>query len=151
MDDAEKRRLKKIGKQQIEQQSREIQDRLAEANPAPVGSDEWARNYKAQTLRERELRRSPPNRIKAAEASRDFVLYEVEPGPNFLGVSTWYAECPQCHDLLHTEPTAPVACSCKAIRLDCAGGILSISAQSRFRFVRLIGRAEKPRPWWRFW
>jgi len=152
MDEAEKRRLKKLGKQKVEQQSREIQALLAEANPAPVGSDAWARNYKAGTLRERELRRSPPDRMTAAEASRDFVLHEFVPGPDFTGVPTWYVECPQCHDLLHTVPTASVACSCAAIRMDWERGRFFLEAQSQPRFVRLIARGEKPRrPWWRFW
>lgn len=152
MDAAEKRRLKKLGKQLVEQQSRDIHARLAEANPAPVGSDEWVGNYKAQTTRERELRKSPPDRIPAAEASREFVLDEVDPGRNFAGVPTWYVQCPACHDLLHTVPTQSVACSCGAVRLDLAEHALKVAPNTRPRIVRLIARGDAPRrPWWRFW
>jgi hypothetical protein len=152
MDEAEKRRLKKLGKQMVEQQSRELQERLAEANPAPTGSDEWARNYKTQTLRERDLRRSPPDRIAGTEASRDFVLNEVDPGPRFSGVPTWYVECPQCHDLLHTVPTQSVACSCGSIRLDLADRQFLVAPETQPRFVRLIARGEQPRRrWWKLW
>jgi hypothetical protein len=56
MDSAEKKRLKKFGKHLVEQRSRELQDRLHEANPEPVGSDGWVRNYKVSTARERQLR-----------------------------------------------------------------------------------------------
>ena len=89
MDEAEKRRLKKLGKQAVEQQSRERQAHLAEANPAPPGSEEWAQNYKAQNLRERELRRAPPDRIAGADAARDFVLNEIDPGSRFPAAPTF--------------------------------------------------------------
>lgn len=152
MNDAEKRRLKKIGKQVVEQQSRELHERLAEANPAPIGSDAWARNYKAQTLRERELRRSPPDKIAALEVAQEFLLHPADPGPNFLGVPTWYIECPRCHDLLHTVPTQSVACSCGGMRLELATRKIEVDNEIQPRFVRLIARGGKPRrPWWKFW
>ena len=142
MDDAHKRRLKKLGKEMIERRSRDLQTRLTEGNPAPVDSDAWARNYKAQTLRQRELRRSPPDRIAASDASRDFVLNEVDPGPSFSGVSTWYVECPRCHDLLHTVPIESVACSCGAIQLDIATRRFLVAPETQPRFVKLIARSE---------
>ena len=152
MDEAEKRRLKKLGKQRVEEQSRELQARLREANPAPIGSDEWVRNYKAQTIRERALRRTPPDRIAASEAAQCFVLNEVDPGPNFGGVPTWYVECPECHDLLHTAPADSVSCSCGAVRLDLATKQVLVGSGLRPRIVRLIARGETAhRPWWRFW
>ncbi|HZN68204.1 MAG TPA: hypothetical protein VFB66_23160 [Tepidisphaeraceae bacterium] len=152
MDAAEKRRLKKLGKQLVQQQSRDLQARLAEANPAPAGSDEWVRNYRAQTTRERELRQSPPDRIPAAEASRGFVLDEMDAGPNFGGVPTWYVQCPACNDLLHTVPTQSVACTCGAVRLDLVEQALEVASNTRPRIVRLIPRGDAARrPWWRFW
>ena len=144
MDEAEKRRLKKLGKQQVEQQSQALRARLQEANPAPVGSDAWVRNYKAQTGRERALRHAPPDRIVASEATQEFVLNEVDPGPNFGGVPTWYVECPRCHDLLHTVPAESVSCSCGAVRLDLAARQFQVSPRLRPRFVRLIPRGETP-------
>lgn len=152
MDDAEKRKLKRLGKQIVEQRSRELQERLAEANPAPVGSDAWAQNFRAQTLRERKLRRLPPDRISGSEALRDFVLNEVDPGPNFSGVPTWYVECPRCHDLLHTVPTQPVVCSCANISLDLPHRQILVAPETQPRLVRLIARSEQPRrSWWKFW
>jgi len=142
MDDANKRKLKKLGKQMVEQQSRVLQARLAEANPAPIGSDEWASNYKSQVLRERELRQSPPDRISASDAARDFVLNEVDPGPHSLGVPTWFVECPQCLDLLHTTPTESVVCSCGAIRLDPVTRQFSVASETAPRFVKLIARSR---------
>ena len=49
MNKDEKRRLKKLGKQVVAERSRELQERLHEANPAPIGSDEWAKNYREGT------------------------------------------------------------------------------------------------------
>ena len=151
MDEAEKRRLKKLGKQRVEEQSRALQERLAEANPAPVGSKKWARNYKAQTLRERELRQGPPDRIAGAEAAREFVLNEVDPGPNFAGAPTWYVECPRCRDLVHTVPADFVACSCASIKLDPSTKRLTIPPGPPPRFVKLLARGEEARrKWWKF-
>lgn len=142
MDDAEKRRLKKLGKQIVEQEFRERQARLAEANPAPIGSDEWAQNYKAQTLRERELRRSPPDRISAADAARDFVLSEVDPKSDFAAAPTLYAECPRCRDLLHTVAARSVACSCRSIQMNVQDGLFLVAPEMHLRFVLLIARGE---------
>ena len=81
MDESEKRRLKKLGKKLVEQQSRELQERLHEANPVPLDSDEWVRNYRVGTQREKQLRAAPPDRILAAEFRRTFVLLPVEGPP----------------------------------------------------------------------
>ena len=152
MDDAERRRLKKLGKRMVEQQSLELEARLAEANPARVGSDAWARSYKAGTARERELRASPPDRIAGADALREFVLHNVDPGPGFAGVPTWYVECSRCHDLLHTVPKEAVNCSCGSVGLDPATRQFLVAPETQTRFVKLIGRGKQPRrSWWKFW
>src|SRR5689334_18321947 len=114
MEKAEKRRLKKLGKKLVEQQSRELDERLREANPAPVGSDEWARNYRAGVERERQLRADPAGRVPAADVRKGFVLLTVaEEGPCGLArLPTWYYECPACGDVLHSVPRRPVKCGC---------------------------------------
>src|SRR5262245_10599185 len=74
MDKDEKRRLQKLGKQAVADRSRELQERLREANPAPIGSDAWAKNYRDGTLKEKALRANPPDRLTAAELAESFVL-----------------------------------------------------------------------------
>lgn len=116
MDAGQKKRLKQAGKQLVERQSRELQERLKEANPAPTGTAEWARNYEVSAARDRPLRTEQPDIIAAAVATAEFVLQPVDPAP--LGVPTWYIECPKCHDLLHSVPRTTVLCTCGAVELN---------------------------------
>jgi len=161
MDPAKKRRLKKLGKRLVEQQSRELQEHLREANPAPVGSDEWAANYTAGVAHERALRKAPPDRMSESEAAAEYILVPVDMGDRFIGVPTWYVQCSKCRDLLDSVPSAPVCCACGALRLSTSDGFPVL--QSRFSadaqpcVLRLMGRGVTPRkesvrrPWWRFW
>jgi hypothetical protein len=148
MDEAEKRRLKKLGKNLVEQQSQDLRERLREANPAPVGSDEWATGYRAGVERERQLRAAPPDRLSAEDALREFVLQPVEgevPREVF-GVPGRYRECPVCRDLLHSLPQHTISCACGNLLVD----IESLQVASRsiepVRLVKLIGRAEPGAP-----
>src|SRR5262249_19711621 len=120
MDDAEKRRLKKLGKKLVEKQSRELQELLREANPAPIGSDEWARGYRAGIEKERQVRAAPPDRLTAEQVRKDFVLIPVEGEGlgGLFGVPTWYHECPVCGDVLHSVPQQSVTCSCGNLIID---------------------------------
>lgn len=140
MNAEERNRLKKLGKQIAEQRSRELQGRLHDANPAPAGSDEWVKNYKAATSRERQLRAEQPDRIAAATAARDFILEPVDPAP--LGVPTWYIQCPQCGDLLHTVPRRTTRCSCGAVELDAQTRRVLVQHSKQPRWVKLMGRAR---------
>jgi hypothetical protein len=165
MDASEKKRLKKLGKQQVEAQSRELHERLRESNGAPSGSDEWANNYRRATLKEQELRRTKPDIIYASELERDFVLQPIE-SPE-VPVPTIYIECKQCHDVLHSFPTRIVTCSCKSITLSIEDERLMICVDHphTLQWVKLIGRGNSElgfidgqdqdkvceKPWWRFW
>lgn len=144
MDEAEKRRLKKLGKKLVEQQSRELQERLREANRAPIGSDEWARGYRAGVEREKQLRAAPPDRIPAAEVRESFVLLAVEGegSGGLLGVPTWYYECPSCGDVLHSVPQQSVICSCGNLLVDVETGEVGSRSIEQARLVKLIGRAS---------
>jgi hypothetical protein len=143
MEEAEKRRLKKLGKKLVEQQSRELEERLREANPAPSGSDEWARNYRAGLQRERQLRAAPPDQIPAVVVKANFVLLPVEGqgSGGILGIPTWYYECPSCGDVLHSTPRESVSCSCGNLLVDVENGQVGSRSIEQVRLVQLIGRA----------
>lgn len=160
MDEAEKRRLKKLGKERVEQQSRELERQLREANPASLGSDAWMANHKAGVDAERSLREAPPDRMPESEALTRFVLHPIDSAGDLIPVRTWYVQCAHCRDLLHTEPSAPVTCQCGAVALWLAGDPPLLQGRyaedALLGKVRLIGRGsamkETPqRPWWRFW
>jgi hypothetical protein len=142
MDKDEKRRLKKLGKELVERQSRELQEALREANPAPSGSDEWGEGYRAGVLREKQLRAAPPDRISAAELKATFALLPVEGegSGGLLGFPTWYYECPSCGDVLHSVPRETVRCSCGKLVVDVGTGPVLASSGERPRLVKLIGR-----------
>jgi hypothetical protein len=135
----EKRRLKKLGKRLVDQRSQQLQERLREANSAPIGSEEWGRNYRIGTLRERQLRQDSPDKILASTAARDFVLNPVRDAPP-IGVPTYYIECSRCRDLLHSVPRDTVACSCHGICIDLESHRFLVEAGVRYQWVTLIGR-----------
>jgi len=165
MDPAEKRRLKKLGKQRVEEQSRELQERLAESNPAPIGSDEWAKNYRQGTLKEKELRQQQPDIIHSHEIDCDFVLNPIDPVAH--GVPTYYIQCVQCGDVLHSCPQQSVTCSCSklSISLDDDQTVITAESKARIQWVKLIGkstaelgfanenasRSPNRNRWWQFW
>ena len=165
MEAEERRRLKKLGKQRVEQESRELRERLAESNPAPVGSDEWARNYRQGTLKEKELRQQQPDIIYGSEVERDFVVNPIDSVSH--GVPTYYIQCVHCGDALHSCPTRQLNCSCG--RVSVAFGynptIITAESQSDVQWVTLIGRGTAKlgfmdrdkshrrftKRWWQFW
>ena len=162
MDEAEKRRLKKLGKREVEARSRQALERLLEAYPAPIGSDAWVENYRTGTEHDRALRQAPPDRMTEAEAAARFVLSPVEGRlGDFIGVPTWYAQCSRCRDLLHTVPSVPTTCGCGAVTLWTEGDFPLLQGRyaegDLLHIVKLIGRGtardREPdrRPWWRFW
>src|SRR5258706_15993453 len=60
MDANRKRELKQLGKAEVNRRSSELRAELSEANPAPIGSDDWAKNYRTGTDREKWLRKKLP-------------------------------------------------------------------------------------------
>jgi hypothetical protein len=140
MDEAEKKRLKKLGKKLVEQQSRLLREALREANPAPIGSDEWMKNYRALIARDRQLRERPPAYIPAGEARRDFVLLECEKATSF-GEQPLYYQCSYCCDLLHAATLRPVVCSCGNLFLDEEALQVACRSIEQVRLVKLLARA----------
>ena len=57
MDNTEKKRLKKLGKQIVEKRAADLRAKLASTNPAPFASDEFLRNEIAIRDKERQLRK----------------------------------------------------------------------------------------------
>ena len=142
MDASEKKRLKKLGKQQIALRSRELQERLSEVSGAPFGTDEWYKRDRQSGLKEKELRLSQPDIVYASECERDFVLEPVSASDE--PVRTIYIECKGCHDVLHSVPSRFVTCSCKALKVSIFGGRLIVSPtdSQAIQWVRLIARGS---------
>jgi hypothetical protein len=144
MDKDEKRRLKKLGKQAVADRSRELRERLREANPAPIGSDAWAKNYLDGTLKVKALRADPPDRLAANELAESFV-----PNPahqdlpiELFGVPGCFWECLACNDVVNSLPREAVACHCGNIKIDLVQGVRSFEKKDRVRLVTLIGKGS---------
>ena len=161
MDKEEKRRLKKLGKKLVEEQSRQLDERLAEANPAPVGSDEWVENYRRGTVKDKELRQQQPDIVYRKEIEVDFVIAPIELE---LGGSPGYFQCLECGDVLYSRPRTRLSCTCKALafprrrgrppRKQEKGAVrrvkLSGKSTAEPGFISL-GTRRKHRRWWQFW
>lgn len=145
MDKAKRKRLKQEGKRLVEQKSQEIHDALKRANPVPISDPQWAANYKEQTLRERELRKDPPNLIgrKTVRAEWQVIVVEDDFRPGQPRARAQFLQCPSCGDLIHIQPTDSIACGCGAIAFDLSTKTLCAPQDMRIPLVKLIASAPK--------
>jgi hypothetical protein len=157
VDREEKRRLKKIGKQIVADRSQQLHERLLEANPAPVGSDSWASNYREATLKERALRAAPPNRLTCAELRAGYVTVPThqEMPAELLGVPGLFWECLECGEVVNSLPNITVMCTCGNVLINIDAGERLFRDSGRARPVKLLAKgfksATEKKPWWRFW
>jgi len=144
MDKDEKRRLKKLGKQAVADRSRELHERLREANPAPIGSDAWAKNYRDGTLKEKALRANPADRLTASELAESFVPNPAnqELPAELFGVPGCFWECLACGEVINSLPQEAARCQCGNITIDRSSGVRSFEKSDRVRLVRLIGKGS---------
>lgn len=132
-----KRALKKQGKHVAAQRSAVLHAALAQANPAPVGSDEWMRNHLTARSNEAWLAEAQRDHIPASEVAKRFVLLSSEES----GRDEPFAECLGCHDVLYTAPKNPVSCSCGSLRIRYAKP-LRLKAGAGVRGVQLIAKGN---------
>ena len=138
-----KRQLKKLGKQRHEEYSQKIKGLLAESNPAPTGSDQWAKNYKASVLKERALRIEKPNKIISKVLLKNFVLNPTD--PSTYSVPTYYIQCLICKDALHSAAEITTECTCGQFSIiisENPNERRQIDSDGNIRWVRLIGRGD---------
>ena len=147
MDKAERKRLKQEGKRLVEEKSRAVREALERANPVPLSDPRWAENYKKQTLRERELRAGPPNRIakSVADANWQKIVVEEDFQPGPPRAATQYLECPDCGDLIHIQTTETITCACGLIGLDVERRAFCAPTDRKIPLVKLIGSASSAR------
>ncbi|MCG8095389.1 MAG: hypothetical protein JAZ17_17515 [Candidatus Thiodiazotropha endolucinida] len=77
MDKERKRKLKKLGKDEVQRRSDELHARLNEANPLDPGEPGWAENYKRGTERERWLKKKLPT-LHQPRLEKLFVVREYD-------------------------------------------------------------------------
>lgn len=142
MDRDERRRLKKLGKQIVADRSRELQDHLREANPAPIGSVDWGENYREGILKERELRSSPRDRFTATELAESFVPNPVPQGfrEELFGVRGYFWRCGTCGDVVNSLPAAAIRCRCGNITVDPVNRVRAFESSDQVQMVTLIGK-----------
>jgi hypothetical protein len=144
MNKEEKRRLKKLGKQAVADRSRDLQERLREANPAPIGSDAWARNYRDGTLREKALRENPPDRLTVTELAEAVVPNSAHQGlpVELFGAHGCFWECLACGAVVNSLPRVAVRCECGNVKVAPANGVRLFEKQDRVRLVTLLGKGS---------
>lgn len=117
MDAERKRQLKALGKAEVERRSAELRASLAEANPAPPGSDAWAAQYRTSTERERWLRKELPV-LHRGELESQFVVVEDDGGG--------YVLCKSCGSAVPSAVPRRwfygASCACGNIRWRCVLG-----------------------------
>jgi len=80
MDEERKRKLKALGKAEVERRSAELRAALDEANPARPGEDAWSSHYRTGTERERWLRNKLPILHRSELESQFVALEDAEAG-----------------------------------------------------------------------
>jgi hypothetical protein len=145
MDKDERKRLKKLGKERAEQRSQEGHAALAASNPAPIGSEQWVANYRAQRLQERELRAAPPDYIASSVAQRDWVMLAADDNKasGIFAIPTCYLHCTRCGDLIHSATDASNRCECGNVQLQPNEKKILVGDRSSVRLVTLIAKAQK--------
>lgn len=170
MDKSEKRRLKKLGKEIVEQRSAELKKALNEANPAPLGSDAWIENYKAGNENEKWLRKKLPL-LQKKEWEKMFVVRQDDnPGkaiqqeykPSRTENGTLKSDVARSYEVTPTTDTFVQCQSCESITSlmpptewlywkQCSCGnakrfrflwwhSLLVRDEEQLRFVRLTGK-----------
>jgi hypothetical protein len=94
VDKETKRRLKKLGKQEFERQSAELQSRMKELNPASAGSDAWVANYREAVLNEKWLRQKSPT-LHERRLNRLFIV-RYEDSIDWTPYPGLYVQCLDC-------------------------------------------------------
>lgn len=160
MDKAEKKRLKRAGKQIVEDRSRELLDDLKKTNPAEPLSDEYIRNEIAIREKERAFRHAFDGAQPRRAIEKHFVLHPAEPdfeNPGFAPNDCWW--CRTCDELVPSQPAVALSCRCGNIYIEPlkydvqigpGGGeeIRRISAfevrdRARVQYVRLLGAVRR--------
>src|SRR5579864_474233 len=139
MDKDEKRRLKKLGKRIIAEQSAELERLMAEVNPAPFGSDQWVANYRQGIQNEHLLEATRPDLIHASQIRADFLVYPQRDAlpPELLGVPGYFWECLACGDAVSSLPSRSVKCACGNVSIVIAFRNRIISKPERARHIAL--------------
>lgn len=144
MDAERKRQLKSQGKAEVERRSTQLRRAMRAANPAPIGSDEWGKNYKTGTLREKELKRILPI-IHKRDLDWQFAVLPVE-GLGIAPVAGLYLQCQQCGSVLPSAIPRRFfywgACGCGNVkwRIFWRWNWNSVSDPSLLVPVKLIGK-----------
>jgi hypothetical protein len=142
---AERRRqLKAVGKAEVERRSAELRAAVTASNPAPIGSDEWVRGYRAGTQRERWLRSKLP--VLHRDALETAFLVSRDVGAGWIPHVGGYVRCLRCGS---AAPSALprrwfywAGCACGNVRWRCVlfwrRGV--VADPESVEPVKLIGR-----------
>lgn len=168
MDKAQKKRLKNLGKEIAERQSRELREALSQTNPAPFGSDQYLRNEIELRKREKQIRSTPAKAQQLNKIEQDYVLLSMHKDPAHSGFGLdQYWLCQDCKYLVSSEPAEPEQCQCGNLYIEPLqltpkfgenGRIIAIDRVSAFNaknppsveLVKLLPKVRK-KPWWQFW
>ena len=140
MDKAEKKRLKKLGKELVQRRSDELHAQLASTNPAPFASDEYLRNEIAIREKERQLRKEQ-RAYSQQEILANFVVRPLgfDLSATYPGSDDNYWECRECGDFIPTVLARVLQCGCGNVRITQAGFV--VRDEGCLRLVRLLGKA----------
>jgi|GEM_PF-2160099 len=144
MDQARKRYLKKIAKENIQKNSARIKALVNEANPVSLDDPQWVVNFKYLRHKEQEYHDNRtqvyPKKMLGKEILLNPVALDISNG--FLPVPGYYMHCLVCHALVPMNPAIPVKCQCEQIAIDLESNFISLDLK-KIEVVKLIAKAKQ--------
>jgi hypothetical protein len=112
----EKRRLKKLGKERVEESSRELRELLRQSNPVGMHSPDYIANEIA--IREKEkILRNTFRVVTRSEVDRDFLIRELpdESVEKYTARFNRFFSCRTCDSLMPVQVVGGAHCVCRNI------------------------------------
>lgn len=144
MDADRKRELKQRGKAEVARRSSELRAELSAANPAPIGSDDWAKNYRTGTEREKWLRKKLP--ILHRDRLNSLFVVRTDVGAGWMPHLGGYLLCNICGSAVPSAIRNRLFywsdCACRNMKWRCILGRCKSTIRDEQALVpiKLIGR-----------
>lgn len=137
----EKRRLKKIGKERAEQNSREIGELLRQANPVGMDSPDYIANEIAIRGKEKALRNTFEV-LSREDVERDFLIRPLldESVERHTQRSDRFLWCRACDTFMPVQVVGGAHCRCRNLIHAVKNGRFIVGSQGRVEVVQLFAK-----------
>jgi len=156
MDNQERKRIRKLGKELVEEKSSALKAAMSQCNPAEFGRDEYIKNEMVIRMKERKLELDVRVRT-AKEVESDYVAWQigVDAQGNIPQSFQDFLQCTVCGDCVPVRGPDTLHCSCGKIAQD-SEPLAPLIITGQVKIVRLLGKVSAgtmphPKKGWACW